>query len=329
MALLKKVYRISLSNLKQTIMQTAGIIGGAGFIGSWVTKIFLENNFKVKVSSTDISNKNKYKHLYQLKNACNLEIRPLDLLLPESIKTFAEGCNIMVHGGTPFLLDVKDPQTELFEPTVTGTQNFLEVIKNTAGIEKVIFIASVAAWNTSFPLNPATYSSNHIFSENDTPYFNENDHPYAQAKFIADDVVRDFINKTLYLNFEMVTVCPVMVIGNPLSGRDSTATYMQNLFKNKIAPNPFLEMLFENDVPFSMVDVRNVAESVFNAATKKGLHGKSYLIANETYRVSDISLMLNRQAPLSAPAFTYNNALAKSDLGISFISAKETLNNCN
>jgi nucleoside-diphosphate-sugar epimerase len=36
-------------------MQTVGIIGGAGFIGSYVTKQFLENGFRVKVSATDIS----------------------------------------------------------------------------------------------------------------------------------------------------------------------------------------------------------------------------------------------------------------------------------
>ncbi|MBL0358209.1 MAG: NAD-dependent epimerase/dehydratase family protein [Chitinophagaceae bacterium] len=310
-------------------MQTAGIIGGAGFIGSWVTKIFLENNFKVKVSSTDISNKAKYEHLYQLNNAGNLEICPLDLLQPESIAAFSEGCDIIVHGGTPFLLEVKDPQTELFEPTVKGTQNFLEVVNNTAGIKKVVFIASVAAWNTSFPLNPSGFSSNYVFSENDTPYISENDHPYAQAKFYADQAVRKFIGQNKELRFEIVSISPVFVTGNILSARqDSTSMGMQYLFKNSIAPNPFVEMLFANDVPFAMVDVRNVAESIFSAATKKGLHGKNYLLASETYKVSDITRMLNGQAPLDAPAYTYSNALASIELGVLFIPAKETLNHC-
>lgn len=310
-------------------MQTAGIIGGSGFIGSWVTKIFLENNFKVRVSTTDISNKSKYGHLYDLKNATHLEICPIDILLPDTIRKFVEGCSVIVHGGTPFILDVKNPQSELFEPTVTGTENFLEVIQNAAGIEKAILIASVAAWNTSFPLNPASYSSDHVFTENDTPYFNENDHPYAQAKFIADDVVRDFINENTDIKFEMVTICPVMVIGNELSNReDSTSIGMQYLIKNRLAPNAFMKMLFDNDIAFSMVDVRNVADSIFKAATQTGLHGKNYLVANETYSVSDISRMLNQEEPITAPAFTYSNALVKEDLGITFISAKETLQNC-
>lgn len=311
-------------------MQTAGIIGGSGFIGSWVTKLFLENNFKVKVSSTDITNQSKYEHLKSLNNAANLEIAALDMLQPESIASFAAGCNIIVHGGTPFLLDVKDPKTELFDPTVKGTENFLEVIKNTAGIEKIVFIASVAAWNTSFPMNPSTYSSDHIFSENDTPYISENDHPYAQAKFYADQAVRKFIEQHKELPFEIVSVSPVFVTGNSLSARqDSTSMGLQYLFKNKIAPNPFVEMLFSADVPFAMVDVRNVAESIFKAATKKGLHGKNYLISSETYKISDITLMLNQQDPVGTPACIYDNTLAKTELGISFIPSKETLNNCN
>ncbi len=109
-------------------MQTVGIIGGSGFIGSYITKIFLEENYKVKVSSTDINNKSKYEHLLTLTNAENLEILPLDVRDKSALENFVKGCDIIVHGGTPFQLDVKDPQKELLDPTVTGTRNFLEVI---------------------------------------------------------------------------------------------------------------------------------------------------------------------------------------------------------
>ena len=311
-------------------MQTVGIIGGSGFIGSWVTKNFLEENYKVKVSSTDITNKSKYEHLQTLTNAVNLEICAMDVLDIPSVEAFVDGCEIIVHAGTPFMLDVKDPQKELFEPTVKGTENFLEIIAKTAGIKKVIFVASVAAWNTSFPMAPASYPANHIFSEDDTPYIGEQDHPYAQAKYYADQAVRNFIINHPQITFEITSVSPVFVTGNSLSARqDSTSIGMQFLFKNKIAPNPFVEMLFANDVMFAMVDVQDVAQSIFNAATHSGLHGKNYLLTSESYKISDITLMLNQQAPLNEPAIVYSNALAKTDLGISFISAKNTLNHCN
>lgn len=310
-------------------MKTIGIIGGSGFIGSYITKIFLEENFKVKGSSTDINNKSKFTHLLSLANAENLEIVPADVRDLKAIEDFVKGCEMVVHGGTPFQLDVKDPQTELLDPTVKGTRNFLEAISKSKDLRKVVFIASVAAWNTSFPMNPATRPADHTFTEQDVPYLSGDDHPYAQAKFLADQEVRKFISENPDLSFEISSVSPTWVIGNPLSERqDSTSMGMQYLIKNKIAPNPFVEMLFATDTMFSMVDVRDVAEAVYQAVITKGLHGKNYLIANESYKVSDISLMLNNQLPLNEASIVYDSSLAKKDLGIAFISAKETLNHC-
>jgi dihydroflavonol-4-reductase len=311
-------------------MQAVGIIGGSGFIGSYITKIFLEENFKVKVSSTDIENKSKYEHLLSLINAgTNLEMASLDVRDKVALERFVKGCDIVIHAGTPFVLDVKDPKAELLDPTVIGTRNFLEVILKSEHLKKVVFIASVAAWNTSFPLNPAPYPAGHIFTEKDTPYMSEQDHPYAQAKFLADQEVRKFISEKSNLLFEIVSVSPTFVIGNALSERqDSTSRGLQYLIKNKLAPNPFVEMLFAEDVAFSMVDVRDIAEAVYQAATKKGLHGNNYLIANESYKISDISRMLNNQPALNAATIVYDSSLAKTDLDIAFIAAKETLNHC-
>ena len=310
-------------------MQTTGIIGGSGFIGSYITKIFLEENYRVKVSSTDMNNKSKYEHLQTLTNADNLKICPLDICDFKMVEDFVKGCDILVHAGTPFKLDVKDPQTELFEPTVQGTRNFLQAILKSKDLKKVVIIASVAVWNTSFPLNPATYPANHIFTEQDTPYISEQDHPYGHAKFLADQEVKKFIDEHPDLPFEITSISPTWAIGNSLSKRtDSTSGGMQNLIKNKIAANPFIEMLFATDTMFSMVDVRDVAEAVFQAATTKGIHGRNYIIANESYTVSDISRMLNKEAPMGEPVIIYDSALAKKDLGIAFIAAEETLNHC-
>src|SRR6185312_10641143 len=119
-------------------MQTVGIIGGAGFIGSYVTKIFLEENYKVRVSSTDITNKSKYEHLLSLTNAsANLEIVSLDVRDKNALENFVKGCDIIVHGGAPFKLDVKDPQSELTDPIITGTLNLLEAISKSKELKKV------------------------------------------------------------------------------------------------------------------------------------------------------------------------------------------------
>ncbi len=225
-------------------MEKVGIIGGSGFIGSYITKQFLDNNYEVKVSSTDISKKEKYAHLSNLVHSDKLQISELDVTDKTILKKFVKDCDIVIHGGTPFQLDFIDAKTELFDPTIKGTENFLNVISNTPTIKKVVIIASVAAWNTNFPLPPIGKTTMDTISENDTPFTSEDSHPYAQAKFIANETVNDFIKKHPKLNIEITSVSPVAVFGKSMSNReDSTSTGLQYLIKNNIAPNPFVQML--------------------------------------------------------------------------------------
>lgn len=309
-------------------MKKVGIIGGSGFIGSYITKQFLENGYEVKVSTTDISKEEKFQHLRKFQNANHLEIKELDVANKMLLKSFIKGCDIVIHGGTPFQLDVKDPKTELFDPTIKGTENFLEVVKGSKTIKKVVFIASVAAYNTNFPLLPEGKTEADQITENDVPFMSEQGHPYAQAKFIANQVVDKFIADNPNLPFEITSVSPVGVMGKSLSNRqDSTSTGLQFLFKNKIAPNPFIQMLYDMDVLWALVDVEDVAKAIYKAATTKNIHGKNYLLSSESYRVSDVTLMLNHQEPKNQSKIIYQNRLAAEDLGIHFKPVKETLNN--
>lgn len=307
-------------------MKKVGVIGGSGFIGSHVTKAFLNNGFEVKVSATDISNESKYEHLMEFSQSDHLYISELNVEDKSALREFVKDCDIVIHGGTPFLLDVKDPKTELFDPTIKGTENFLEVINDTPSIEKVVFIASVAAYNTNFPMPSGDKSITDTISETDTPFMSEESHPYAQAKFIANQTVNEFIKSHSNLDFEITSVSPVAVFGKSLSNReDSTSTGLQFLFKNEIAPNPFVQMLFDTDAEFAIVNVKDVAKCIYKAATISGLHGKNYLLSSETYPVSDVTLMLNGQPPKNKAKIIYQNQMAERQLGINFESVKETL----
>lgn len=308
-------------------MKKIGIIGGAGYIGSHVTKKFLENGFQVKVSVTDISDKKKYEHLRHLEGSENLEIVAVNVENKKALSEFVKDCEILVHGGTPFQLNVEDPVKDLLDPTIKGTENFLNIVKNAPDVKKVVFIASVAAYNTVFPMPIPDRSPDHIYSEADPPFFHPESHPYAQAKYHADQAVRNYVNDHPDLPFEIVTVAPVLVVGKSLSSRqDSTSVGFQYLTKNQIKPDPFWEMLFENDVEWSMVDVTDVAESVYQAATRDGLHGKNYLLCSESWKMSDISLMLNKKPPKGRSRMVYSNQLASKDLGVNFKPPQTALN---
>jgi dihydroflavonol-4-reductase len=307
-------------------MKTAGIIGGSGYIGSYVTKTFLENGYRVKVSATDIKKRKKYDHLKMMAGAENLEIISLDTRDIESLRAFVEGCDIVIHGGTPFQLDVQDPAKELFEPTIKGTENFLKVILEAPRVKNVVIIASVASvasYNTGYPMAVVGRPTDYLYTESDEPHLNEEGHPYAQAKYYADQVVRTFITDNPDADVDIVSVYPVGVMGPALSVRDdSTSVGLQYLFMNKIAPNPFVQMLYDHDMEFAIVDVRDVAEGIYRAATTAGLHGKQYYLSNESWKVSDITRMLNNQPVVDKPRFVYSGKKAEQELGLSFKAAQ-------
>ena len=311
-------------------MEKVGIIGASGFIGSYITKLFLEKDFWVKASVTNLNNSEKYKHLTNFSNAENLRIQSLQLENLTSVKTFVKDCNILIHCGTPFQLETENPDLDLFEPTVKGTENVLKAICELPSIKKVVFVSSVASYNTSFPYPAGNQGENHIYSENDEPYFFAGDNPYALAKYHANKLVENFIESNKNLWFEVVNISPVAVMGKALSNRkDSTSIALQHFIKNKITQNPFIQSLFESDTSFAVVDVEDVAYGIYKAAITEGIHGKNYLLSSESWSISDISLLLNNKTPVNTPKIIYNNSLAKADLGINFKSAKAFLKNLN
>ena len=95
-------------------MKSVGITGGAGFIGSYITKKFLDEGYKVRVSVTNISKSHKYEHLFDLGNEDNLSIKELNVQDLGSLKSFTKDCDIIVHSGTPFKLGVENPKTGSF-----------------------------------------------------------------------------------------------------------------------------------------------------------------------------------------------------------------------
>jgi len=307
-------------------MKKVGIIGGAGFIGSYITREFLDNGYVVKVSVTDITKEEKYRHLTGLELSGNLYLTELKVEHKDQLEKFVQDCDVVVHCGTPFQLEVHDPQAELFEPIVKGTENLLEVIKNTPSVKKLVLIASVASYNANFPMPPNGKSAEDPIDEKKEKFISQDCHPYGQAKFLANKLVEKFIQENPNPHFEITSVSPVMVFGKSLSCReDSTSTGMQYFIQKMIAPNDHIKFFFKTDAYFAIVDVRDVAHAVYKTGSSKGLHGKNYLLSSESWRVSDLNRMLNLSEPLHEPLMVYQNKLAREELHMEFKPVKQTL----
>ena len=300
------------------------ITGGCGFVGSYITKKFLEENYEVKVSVTDKSNTEKYEHIASLGH---VTIEEMDARNYEAVTNFIEGYDNIVHCGSPFTFAAEDPQAEIIEPNVVSTRHILQACKNASYVKKLVIISSVAAINGYVPSFDPNKGEEHIFTEEDEPTNEESHNPYCQAKYQADQAVRAFIKNNPNLPFEIVTLYPGFVVGNPLSSyRESTSAGLLFLIKNKMTPNPMMEWIFQVDNEFAMVAVKDVAEAVYKMVILPNLHGKKYIISNETWRASDMSSMLNGKTPQGKSRIQYSNQKAILELGMQFTPAKVPLN---
>ena len=317
-------------------MKIVGIIGGSGFIGSYVTKKFLtetyftpeltEENYWVRVSATDISKTEKYLHLLSFPNSKNLEIIPLDVSDRTDMLAFVTGCDILVHCGASNQLDFADLQTELFESTLKGTKNLLSIACSTPHLSKLIFVSPVTAHDTGFPLTAGDQPDYPMLSDSGSPSLPDDSYSYNLSKNDSDQIIRRYIAEHPANEIEIVMLFPGLVTGKTLSARpDSSSTGLQFLIKNKIAPNPYMKMLFAQDVALAVVDVNDVAEGIYKTAVIPRLHGKHYLLSGESWRISDISLMLNNQQPLGTANNTGSGKLAMKELSIAFKPAKLSL----
>ncbi|RKE90854.1 NAD-dependent epimerase/dehydratase family protein [Ichthyenterobacterium magnum] len=77
-------------------MKKIGIIGGSGFIDSDIPKLFLDQSFDVKISTSDINKKETYQHLMLLENADRLHVCELDINDKSALKDFVKDCDITV-----------------------------------------------------------------------------------------------------------------------------------------------------------------------------------------------------------------------------------------
>jgi len=305
-------------------MKKVAIIGGAGFIGSHATQKLLNRGYAVKVGTKDNTQDKKYAHLNALNNASNLQLEQIDISDIQSLRGFIQGANIVVHTGTPFQLAFNDPEADIIRPTVAGTRNLLTACVESRELEKLVIIASIVVYNGTFPLVREDRAPDYVYTEEDEQHTAPDHHPYMQAKCLADIEMDKFLESNPDPGFEIASLYPSAVFGQSLSERaDSLSTGIQYLIKTWTAPDPFMEMVFENDLVFTVVGVEDVAEAICKTAEKTGLHGKKYILSSGSHPVSDLSKIMNGKPVEANGKLLFDNSRAVKDLGMDFVAIED------
>ncbi|OBW66067.1 MAG: Rhomboid-like protein [Aureobasidium pullulans] len=170
-------------------MSTALVTGGTGFIGIYVIKLLLERGDRVHTTVRDLKDQKKCQPLLSLQNAYpgKLHLFQADLLKEGSFAQAMQGCDIVHHVASPFLVpqQIKDGMKDIVEPAIKGTQNVLNTANQTESVKRIVLTSSIAAmygdsadvlhydnatlteshWNTTSTATSSAYSYSKVAAE--------------------------------------------------------------------------------------------------------------------------------------------------------------------
>ncbi len=70
-----------------------------------------------------------------------------DLLVPGSFADAMQGCSVVHHVASPFLMPekIKNGRTQLLEPALQGVRNVLTTVNATSSVERVVLTSTIGA----------------------------------------------------------------------------------------------------------------------------------------------------------------------------------------
>ena len=246
------------------------VTGATGYIAGWLVKKLLEEGFTVHAAVRNPDNTKKLSHLDELASSLQGTIRyfKADLLSDGSYAEAMEGCELVFHTASPFILSVKDPQKDLVDPAVLGTRNVLEQANKTPSVKRVVVTSSCAAIFTDAA--DLKNTPNGIFTEEVWNQSASLDYqPYSYSKTLAEkEAWKIFESQS---RWDLVVVNPSMVLGPALNPQSVTSESFNLLIQ-------LGDGTMKSGVPrisIGVVDVRDLADAHYQAGftpEAKGRH---------------------------------------------------------
>jgi len=245
------------------------VTGGTGYLGSWIIKIFAEHGWLV---TTTVRRNTAPENLSVLdeiteSTGVNIDIKYADLLTPNSFDDAVKNIDVVVHSASPFVaFGTKNPQKELIDPAVIGTENVLQSAAN-AGVKKVVLTSSIAAmYGDGREVDGKIIDESFWNRTSSTTY-----RPYEYSKTMAEKKAWECAK---IHSFELVTINPGFILGPALTSRqDSSSIEIMN---------DFVKGKYKSGIPdtsIGIVDVRDVALAHYYAAEKTNIKGRTIICA--------------------------------------------------
>lgn len=259
-----------------TARHTVLVTGASGYIAGWIVKYLLEEGHTVHATVRDPVKSSSVAHLHKAAATApgTLKLFKADLLDAGSFDAAMQGCDIVMHTASPFVLEgFRDAHEALVRPAVEGTRHVLEAVNRTDSVKRVVLTSSVAAiFGDNVDIKQ---TANGVFTEehwNTSSSVNHN--PYQFSKVAAEREawkIHDAQSR-----WELVTINPGMVYGPSLTAGSQSASI-----------DTLVQMgdgRLRTGVPklaYGVVDVREVARAHLLAAFTANASGRHLLVAKE------------------------------------------------
>lgn len=250
------------------------VTGATGYVAGWLVKQLLEEGITVHAAVRSPDKKEKVAHLDEMAANAPGEIKyfKADLLDEGAYDAAMEGCELVYHTASPFILEYDDAQKDLVDPALKGTKNVLESADRTSSVKRVVVTSSCAAiYGDNVDLEK---TKDGVFTEQDWNTSSSLTHqPYSYSKVMAEKAAWEIANAQK--RWDLVVVNPSLVVGpgtnpNATSASFDIARQMGDGTMKMGAPG----------FNIGAVDVRDVAEVHYRAGYTPAAHGR-YITSSE------------------------------------------------
>lgn len=253
------------------------VSGANGYVASWLVKKLLDKGLTVHAVVRDPNNDKKIGHLKEVaQNAPGaLKFFKGDLLEPGSYKEAMEGCELVYHTASPFTTVVKNPQKELIEPAVKGTENVLNTANEVNTVKRVVDTSSCAAIYTD-AIDTVNAPGGRLTEDVWNTTASLEYQPYSYSKTLAEQKAWEIADQQS--QWDLVTINMCLVMGPPLNPKATTSESF-NILKQ------IGDGTFKSGAPkmgIGIVDVRDVADAHYNAGFTPEAKGRYITSAHET-----------------------------------------------
>jgi dihydroflavonol-4-reductase len=265
-------------------MRRVCVTGAAGFIAGHVIVDLLDDGHIVHATVRDLGDDAKRAHLDELKERYSgkLELFEANLLEPGSLDAALEGCDALIHTATAVILAAPDPQKQIIDVAVKGTQNVLDSVARAPSVKRIVMTSSIAAV-MSYDQQEKTYTEDDWCTSDDIWL-----DPYGMGKTQSERLLWEFADRHAD-RVQAVAINPSVVIGPPLAKHHirSSLSFIRDLVGWSYPACAPMRL--------HLVDVGDVSKGHVRALTSNKAVGQRIIFSDRQKSILEISKVLARQ----------------------------------